>query len=686
MLTGFLEIAVYLERFRNIDLFQQGLYYIRISVAKGATFAQPYDVVKPAKADPLSCLIPANYDPLEPWVNSSTFLIRYSEEEAHLRELWTLRFEGTAEDMDALVLTAELCYSEFDRDFKDLPSLAGRMDTTDSIKFKPVSSVKIALKNPRGCILEPLVIEFEELQKSLVLGSIYCVLFDYRFRSSEKRSNGLVSSNVAEALFTDSQGQPKLLAGVDETERLYAQYVHPQALSHELLRSYLADVITRYLPADQKQRYSDLPPPLSLPLYCSANTPKAASFSAAVNSHEVNAICEALLSDISQIAMEIYHLMERLRQLIVAFPLHCMSPLFEKRQERLRNWSGCSVRKTQHQVAAIPLVQPSDLESQRKRTALEMRKLNRVLPSLYESSITEPLGSTTTGPVLFLDAYFRTGQTSAVRQQPEKRWGHRRKHLFVLVHGLHGRAIDMRLVKHAVTCYSTVATVMCSTANEEDTERDLFDMGERLAREVKTYIGEWLPGKALARLSFIGYSLGGLIIRAAFPHLAEYAPLMHAYVTFSTPHIGHMSEVSLVGAGLWMLERFNRTQLLQQLLLGDNADPRRTALYRLSQSPGLEWFNYVVLCSSYQDRYVPHQSARMEVAEGLRTNRAELFSEMAGHLLQSLDPDSFMRVDVDFHQSGLSLDKMTGRSAHLQFISSDHFLRLLIYQFPEVFS
>lgn len=685
MLTGFLEIAVYLERFRNIDLFQQGLYYIRLSVTKGTAFAQPYDVVKPAKADPLSCLIPANYDPLEPWVNTSTFLIRYSEEEAHLRELWTLRFEGTAEDMDALVLTAELCYSEFDRDFQDLPSLAGRMDTTDSIKFKPVSSVKIALKNPRGCILEPLVIEFEELQKSLVLGSIYCVLFDYRFRSSEKRSNGLVSSNVAEALFTDSQGQPKLLAGVDETERLYTQYVHPQALSHELLRSYLADVITRYIPAEHKQQYSDLPPPLSLPLYNQPNTPKAASFSAAVNSHEVNVICEALLSDISQIAMEIYHLMERLRQLIVAFPLHCMSPLFEKRQERLRNWSGCSVRKRANLVSSIPSIQTSDMEVL-KRTALEMRRLNGVLPSLYESSITESLGNTGTGPVLFLDTYFRTEQSSPMAQEPEKRWGHRRKHLFVLVHGLHGRAIDMRLIKHAVTCFSTIATVMCSVANEEDTERDLFDMGERLAREVKAYIKEWLPGKALARLSFVGYSLGGLIIRAAFPHLAEFAPLMHGYVTFSTPHIGHMSEVSLVGAGLWMLERFNRTQLLQQLLLGDNADPRRTVIYRLSQSPGLEWFKHVILCSSFQDRYVPHQSARIEVAEGQRQNRAELFSEMVKNLLQALEPERFIRVDVDFHQSGLSLDQMTGRSAHLQFISSDHFLRLLIYQFPEVFS
>lgn len=681
MLTGFLEIAIYLERFRNIDLFQQGLYYVRLSVTKGTAFAQPYDVVKPHKTDPLSCLIPASYDPQGPWVNTSTFLIRYSEEEAHLRELWTLRFEAPPSDMDELTLTAELCYSEFDRDFMDLPSLADRMGTTDSIKFKTVSSVKINLKNPKGCILEPLVLEFEELQKSIVLGCIFCVLFDYRFRNAEKRENGVVN-NVAEVLFPDSLGQPKLLAGVDETERVYAQYIHPQALSHELLRSYLADVITRYLPIENKQQYSDLPQPLSLPLFCRPNAQKATSFSAAVNSHEVPQISQALLSDISQIAMEIYHLMERLRQLITSFPLHCMSPLFEKRQERLRNWSGCNVRKMQHQVTMLPVIEQRNIEQVIKRTAMEIRKLNTVLPTLYETNIEESLEKT--GPILFIDAYYKQEQESTPLKMNEKNWGHRRKHLFILVHGLHGRAVDMRLMKHALCSFNTVVTVMSSVINEEDTERDLFDMGERLAREVKTYVREWMPGKTLARMSFIGYSLGGLIIRAALPHLSEFSPSMHTFISLSTPHLGHISEMSLVGAGLWMLERFNRTQILQQLLLNDNVDVRRTALYRLSQTPGLEWFKSVVLCSSYQDRYVPHSSARVEVGSG--QTRAELFAEMAGHLLKKVEVERLLRVDVDFPQSGLSLDNMTGRNAHLQFISRNQFLRLLIYQFPEMFS
>jgi predicted alpha/beta superfamily hydrolase len=62
------------------------------------------------------------------------------------------------------------------------------------------------------------------------------------------------------------------------------------------------------------------------------------------------------------------------------------------------------------------------------------------------------------------------------------------------------------------------AMFLCSTANEEGlTEGSIFEMGERLANEVIQYIRESCPGANLSRLTFIGHSLGGLIIRAALP-------------------------------------------------------------------------------------------------------------------------------------------------------------------------
>lgn len=48
---------------------------------------------------------------------------------------------------------------------------------------------------------------------------------------------------------------------------------------------------------------------------------------------------------------------------------------------------------------------------------------------------------------------------------------------------------------------------------------NILEMGKILAEEVQEYIRDYCPGSALGRISFIGYSLGGLITRAALPHL-----------------------------------------------------------------------------------------------------------------------------------------------------------------------
>ena len=61
-----------------------------------------------------------------------------------------------------------------------------------------------------------------------------------------------------------------------------------------------------------------------------------------------------------------------------------------------------------------------------------------------------------------------------------------------------------------------------SSANEDRTEEDIMEMGERLAKEVKQHVIEFCPGSSMRRLSFVGFSMGGLICRAAFPQLECY--------------------------------------------------------------------------------------------------------------------------------------------------------------------
>jgi triacylglycerol esterase/lipase EstA (alpha/beta hydrolase family) len=132
-----------------------------------------------------------------------------------------------------------------------------------------------------------------------------------------------------------------------------------------------------------------------------------------------------------------------------------------------------------------------------------------------------------------------------------------------MVHGFQGNALDMRLLKNAISTMHPEAIFLSSSSNEDQTEGDIFEMGQRLANEVKTYIQQYCPASCLARVSFIGHSLGGLIIRASLPHLEEYSDKFYSYMSLSSPHIGYMYNSSkLFDAGMWVLKKWRKSKCL----------------------------------------------------------------------------------------------------------------------------
>jgi len=54
-------------------------------------------------------------------------------------------------------------------------------------------------------------------------------------------------------------------------------------------------------------------------------------------------------------------------------------------------------------------------------------------------------------------------------------------HLFVMCHGFQGSSFDMRMFKNIISIALPEAQFLCSTANEEDTDGSIFDMGYKLA-------------------------------------------------------------------------------------------------------------------------------------------------------------------------------------------------------------
>lgn len=127
-----------------------------------------------------------------------------------------------------------------------------------------------------------------------------------------------------------------------------------------------------------------------------------------------------------------------------------------------------------------------------------------------------------------------------------------------------------------------------------------MEMGERLSSEVKQYILSFCPASCLSKLSFIGHSLGGLIIRAALPHLSEYSGKFFTYISLSSPHLGYMYNSSrLIDTGMWFLKKWRKSKSLTQLSMTDESQVEETCLYRLTTLPGLEWFKNIVLACSY---------------------------------------------------------------------------------------
>jgi len=140
-------------------------------------------------------------------------------------------------------------------------------------------------------------------------------------------------------------------------------------------------------------------------------------------------------------------------------------------------------------------------------------------------------------------------------------------HLFVFVHGFQASSLDMRAFRNHLQVLLPNAMFLVSQTNEKDTDSRIEELGSKLAEEVQEFVFTYLSGfqyingkriqVSLGKLSFIGHSLGGIIVREALKHLKSYAKQFHGYVSLGTPHLGYMyNSTSLVDAGIWLIKKF----------------------------------------------------------------------------------------------------------------------------------
>nr|XP_019604895.1 PREDICTED: protein FAM135A isoform X10 [Rhinolophus sinicus] len=254
-------------------------------------------------------------------------------------------------------------------------------------------------------------------------------------------------------------------------------------------------------------------------------------------------------------------------------------------------------------------------------------------------------------------------------------------HLIVCVHGLDGNSADLRLVKTYIELGLPGGRIdfLMSERNQNDTFADFDSMTDRLLDEIIQYIQ--IYSLTLSKISFIGHSLGNLIIRSVLtrPRFKYYLNKLHTFLSLSGPHLGTLYNSSaLVNTGLWFMQKWKKSGSLLQLTCRDHSDPRQTFLYKLSNKAGLHYFKNVVLVGSLQDRYVPYHSARIEMCKTALKDKqsGQIYSEMIHNLLRPVLQNkdcNLVRYNV-INALPNTADSLIGRAAHIAVLDSEIFL------------
>uniref|UniRef100_A0A7S2V233 DUF676 domain-containing protein n=1 Tax=Fibrocapsa japonica TaxID=94617 RepID=A0A7S2V233_9STRA len=265
-------------------------------------------------------------------------------------------------------------------------------------------------------------------------------------------------------------------------------------------------------------------------------------------------------------------------------------------------------------------------------------------------------------------------------------------HVIVLQHGLQGNRMDLVYFQLYLQALFPSALIYAATTNEGVKMEPIAACGARLADEVSGFILEKAPQMAgpegRGKLSFVGHSVGGLIVRAALARggpLDQFSHCLHFFLTLSTPHLGNMFPVSsLVDSGMRTYNSLQTTpeNMIAELLLEDSSGSfQETSLFKLSTGNVLSKFKSLVLVTIAQDLYVPKHSALIQFCEQIELDTREgiLYARMVDNLLRNVEPDRVTRLNLKHEFNSWSLDSMIGRAAHLALVEMPVLARFILF-------
>ena len=686
-LRAIVKVVVHFESFRNIDLCKQGHYYIQVQVfhrVQDKLFsAYPHNLLYKDREFPQKyAKIPGELDDI--YYKSQIFTIKYCDEDFDINEIAVFRTEICEipySELPELCIQCDLMYSA---SASPLGSTYAKSFSDIVPAFTIEATTEVRIRNSLQGLNQFMPITFDDTHCCVINSTLHIIPIDFRFRprpmltsleetslsplKSQDSSEFNVANTLSELLFP---GQSLVDAiSILQMQNKYVKLLHTVYNKNLKLVKDWGGIWAGLRIDDRKKERGAEENEVQI-----MRVPESEASVAAEMIHaQIQSIAE-------QLNLLEFELIERLRR----SPTEICYLLMLKYNDMMKDRWGESIFRTAVHLEDFCVHGSEKTSKNHKKVAKRVRRSeyyqNMDKPSIYMNNYF-PLPDF--HPILFLDISSKVPEDRLL-WQPE--WvsymntNDKSVHLIVLVHGFQGNSFDLRLIRNHIASCRSNAYLMCSSKNEEHTEGDIATMGERLAREVERFIRDWCPRGSIDKISFVGHSLGGIIIRAALPYLQDLSPKFHFLMTFSTPHIGYMYNSSvLVDAGMWIIKKWKKSLCMKQLSMTDYDNVYDCFLYGLSKRPGIEWFKHIALISSVQDNYAPFESARIDVGpSALEDSKGRIYVEMANNILRRVNAEKIHRIDVDFSLEKKGIDSMIGRAAHIQMLESRTLINMILH-------
>ena len=262
------EFSLYLDNFRNIDLFHQGLYKTRVSINRNENISYPYNMI--TKNIPSSSADPHEISPghlEEQFAETKSFLVRYFDESVRIEEIIYFRSEiEIAKNMNEtdFKLTVDLLFTDLNGQVAVEQALEA---AKQPLQYEKVSSASFTLKFPSTFQSVYLPIVFDNNHCCIINSVVHYLILDYKFRPFFLGRPVDISEGLALSIFCSNHKSGREYIGSSQTDSTYNKFMTPLSKTYSRLREYYLSILSKCLTEAQRhtlQLYY-VPPILSLP-------------------------------------------------------------------------------------------------------------------------------------------------------------------------------------------------------------------------------------------------------------------------------------------------------------------------------------------------------------------------------------------------------------------------------------